>query len=184
MTNVGYLYRYVWGCFFLICIPIFASAQDIIPEDYIVPEPKTITASIKPAAPKRVVDIHFFDEAKRRCVDTIKLESSRIHIHAGQPATFRTSIQRKCNDKSLPAPIPQSATFSVRAVGSKKTSPDSTENITPSSSSSSFSHTFSASGSYQVAVIHRMNEVESHTVSFTITVLPPKIDAPAPENTN
>lgn len=177
-------------CIFTMLLPISAFAQDptpspiLPPEDFVVPPARTITAPLKPAPPKRIVDIHFFDEQHRACVDTFKIEASRKIIYAGQSVTFRSSISRKCNQKSVTAPIPIKVDFFVRSLNSKKNSPDSSQSVTPQSSSNAFSQTFNNQGSYQITVVHHINDSLTHTVSLSVPVLPPKINAPAPENTD
>lgn len=184
MTKAGFFSSHFLGSILLFMLPCYATAQNVPPQDVVVPPPRTITASLKPTAPSRIVDIHSFDDDRRSCVDTYKLESARVRIYAGQTVSFRTGNQRKCNGKGLNAPIPQSTTFSVRNTGGKKTSPDATQTIKPSGNSFSFTHTFTSAGNYQISVIHRINEAETYTISFTIQVLPQKINVPAPENTN
>lgn len=152
--------------------------------DIVVPPPRTITAQLKPVSPKRIVDIHYLDAENRSCVDTFKLEAGRKIIHVGQSTNFRDSIQRKCNDKRLNAPIPVSITFSVRAANGKKNHSDQTKTVKPDGNSYVFSHTFESVGTYHVTAVHHMGDVESHTVSFTVNVLPQKVNAPSPENTN
>ncbi len=178
------------ACIFTMLLPISAFAQDpppsptLPPEDFVVPPARTITATLKPASPKRIVDIHFFDEQHRSCVDTFKVEASRKTIHAGQSVTFRSSISRKCNQKSVSAPIPIKVDFFVRALNSKKKSPDSSQSASSQNASNVFTQTFNNQGSYQITVVHHMNDSLTHTVSLTVPVLPPKINAPAPENTD
>ncbi len=150
--------------------------------DIVVPPPRTITAPLKPVPPQRTVDIHYLDTENRSCIDTFKLEAGRKIIHAGQSTNFRDSVQRSCDGKRLNAPVPVSITFSVRAANGKKT--DQTNTIKPDGSSYVFSHTFTAAGTYYVTAVHHMGDVESHTVSFTVNVLPQKVNAPAPENTD
>lgn len=152
--------------------------------EIVVPPPRTITAALKPVPPQRIVDIHYLDADNRSCIDTFKLEAGRKIIHAGQSTNFRDSIQRSCDGKRLNAPVPVSITFSVRAANGKKNHSDQTNTIKPDGSSYVFSHTFTAAGTYYVTAVHRMGEVEAHTVSFTVNVLPQKVNAPAQENTN
>ncbi len=161
-----------------------ASAQDADPLAAVVPPPRTITTTLKPERPAKTVDIHFFDDQKRICHDSYKVESSRKTIHAGQGVTFSSRISRKCNEKSVGAPIPLSASFHVRAVGSKKNASDSNQKQTVDSNAFSFSYTFKSAGTYQVSIVHQMSESETHTVSLTINVLPAKTNAPTTENTD
>ena len=103
-------------------------------------------------------------------MDTYKVEASRIYIHTHQAVSFTSYIQRKCGGKILNAPIPKSVTFTARNINGKSGSANQT--ITPNASSFSFTHTFEKSGTYQINVVHHVDDVESHTVSFTVSVLP------------
>ncbi|MBQ9243907.1 MAG: hypothetical protein IJ165_11930 [Proteobacteria bacterium] len=170
----------IFSCLISLCaLPALSSAQDPaekpqIPADYIVPPPRTITAELKPEKPKRVVDIHYF-ENRQACVETFKLEASRIEIHVGQSVSFRSSIQKKCGGRSLTAPIPVQLTFSAKSnkkARSHKKSTTDIQKLTPNGPASSFSHTFDCAGVWQVSVVHKMNETETHTLSFPVTVLP------------
>lgn len=160
-------------------MPIHAYAQEPAAENPIVPPPRTITAELKPSKPARTVDIHYHDENMRTCVDTFKLEASQETIETDKNITFRLRIQRKCNGKSLKAPVPVSATFTTRYMASGKNTPDSTHTIQPSGNTFTFTTRFTQAGSWQISVVSAITEIEKHTVSFVV-----KVNAPAQQITN
>jgi hypothetical protein len=160
----------------ILMMPTTAAAQDnaISPQNIIVPPPRTITAEIKQEKPSRTVDIHYHDDNMRSCVDSFKLEASTANIEVNQNVTFRLRIQRKCDNKSLKAPVPVSATFTTRATASKKNTPDNVQTIQPAGNTFAFSTRFTQTGSWQVSVVSAITNLEKHTVSFVI-----KVNAPA-----
>ena len=105
-------------------------------------------------------------------METFKVEASRVEIHVDQAVNFRTSIHKKCGGKSLNAPTPVQMTFSVRAVKKKKQNPDAVQKVTPNGSNTIFTYKFDSPGVWQVSVVHKMNDIETHTLSFPVTVLP------------
>lgn len=176
MSSLGKNCLTLAGILIFFCLPALSDAQDPpekpqIPDDYIVPPPRTITTELKPEKAKRVVDIHFF-ENHQACSLTFKAEASRVEIHVDQPVTFRTNITKKCGSRSLTAPIPVQMTFSVRSPKKKKQNPDAVQKITPNATSASFLYTFDSPGVWQVTVVNKMDDIETHTLSFPITVLP------------
>ncbi|MBQ4361187.1 MAG: hypothetical protein II767_13135 [Proteobacteria bacterium] len=176
MSSPGKHCSFLAGVLVFFCLPALSVAQDPIekpqiPDDYVVPPPRTITTELKPEKPKRVVDIHFF-ENRQSCSLTFKAEASRVETHVDQPVTFRTSITKKCGSRALNAPIPVQQTFSVRSTKKKKQNPDAVQKITPNASSSSFLYKFDSPGVWQVTVVNKMDDIETHTLSFPITVLP------------
>ena len=152
------------------CFSIEATAKPKAPPAPEVPTTRTITTTLKPERPKRVIDLYYLDGNKRSCVDTYKVEASRVYIHTHQAISFTSYIQRKCGGKFLNAPIPKSVTFTARNINGKSGSANQT--ITPSSSTFSITHTFEKSGTYQINIVHHVDDIESHTVSFTVSVLP------------
>lgn len=134
-------------------------------------ETRTMTAELPASRPGRVIELHYNDAEMRRCVDVYQVEASRREIRAGEPVSFRVRIQRRCNGKSLRAPVPQTSVFSVRATGGKKSSSDGAESIAPGAPSFAFTHVFKSPGTYQVTVQNRLDEVEVHTVSFVLEVV-------------
>ena len=144
-----------------------------------VPKPRTITAQIKPKALARTVDILFFRDG-RTCTDSFTLSASRREIHPGEPVTFRSSISRKCNGQAAKAPVPASVSFTVRSTAKK--SKAAAQTVQPTGTVSSFAHTFERTGAYQVTAVHTMNDVETHTITMTVQVVPMQAHAPAPEN--
>ena len=162
------------------CLSGQANAQDVAPSDFVVPPPRTITAPLKPQKLAKTVEIMSFEEGMV-CNSVFTLSASRKEIHPGETVTFRSSIQRKCNDKAAKAPVPVSVAFSVRSTG-KKPKTENSQTSQPTASASSFTHTFEKLGTYQVTVIHAMNDVETHTVTLNVQVVPPKDHAPASES--
>lgn len=129
---------------------------------------RTITAQLKPARPKKVVELHYYDDEGRICFDSWQIEATRIDIYAGDSVTFRVRSARRCADKALKAPQIQRATWSVR--GGKNKSSDKSETLEPQSSSFAFSHVFQTPGSYTVTVQNRVDELEVHTVNVNVVV--------------
>ena len=131
---------------------------------------KTITSPLKPERPKRTIDLYYLDSNQRSCTDTYRVEASKVYLHANQPITFTTYTQRKCGEKFLNSPIPKSVSFTARNINGKTGSGNQT--LTPSSGTFSFTHTFPKSGTYQINITYHIDDIESHTISFTVSVLP------------
>lgn len=169
-SKTGLVFGIVLGLCVMGPLPLFAQNDT---QTIVVPPPRTITAEIKAKNPERVVDIFFNDEQMRICNDSYKIEASRSEIYVAKPCGFRMRISRKCDTRSLKAPVPEQAKFIVRALGSKKNSPLYSEDLQPNSASFGFTYTFERAGSYQVSIVNRYSEHETHTVSFVVSVLAP-----------
>ena len=152
------------------CFSAEVAAKPKSPQPPEIPTTRTITTTLKPERPKRVIDLYYLDGNNRSCTDTYKVEASRVYIHTHQAISFTSYIQRKCNGKFLNAPIPKSVTFTARNINGKSGSANQT--ITPSASTFTFTHTFEKSGTYQINIVHHVDDIESHTVSFTVNVMP------------
>lgn len=179
MKRYGYS---LLGAFLWFIVPVSAQgAPPVIEESGVIQ--RTITAQLKPARPKRVVQLHYNDEAGRICFDSWQLEATRTEIVAGDTVTFRVRSARRCAEKALRAPQIQRAAWSVRSIGGRNKSSDKSETVTPQSSSFAFSHVFSEPGSYIVTVQNRVDELEVHTVSVNVIVMERPANAIEQQNT-
>lgn len=144
----------------------------------VIPPPRTITAKLKEKPPAKSVDIMFFRDG-RVCTDTFKLDTSRTEIHPNETVSFRHVISRKCDNKKMKAPDPVSSTWSVRNRSKILGNP---QTITPSGTSFGFSYTFDKVGTYQISVANHFDDVETHTVTLTVQVVPQSENALENEN--
>lgn len=137
------------------------------PPNYVVPAPRTITATLPPKAPEKLVELYWHDEAGHICVDAFRLSVGQTTILRNTPVTARVRISRKCDDRTLNAPTPISATMSTRA--GQKSGPSQT--IKPDGTSFAFNLTFPYAGQWQITVVSKYDGGENYTVSVPVKVL-------------